>query len=340
MATATDTRFWQCVWGMEDKGESREAALKACEKIAGVSCESTGKEPMKPDKRQREVLEFVQASNSHKVDREAGIIRGVKVLGHISKNGHSYTSEAIQKGRDLYEGVAVFVDHPVAARVDDERKLAEQFGWLESVRVEPDGLHADLHFVKAHPMASIACELAERRPDKMGLSHNAVVTESRRDGKIVFENIHRVRSVDLVCRPATTRGIFEQELAMSPEEEAAAQAAEAAKKAEEEEAAAAAQAAANANVATESEKAKATYEHALDVLEAAGIPPGKTNIGLLVALAGDDARQKALVETWKPVKAGGVKPKSIPKDALEGQQGAQKGDNEKFEAAYQQMYGR
>jgi hypothetical protein len=78
--------------------------------------------------------------------------------------------------------------------------------------VESDGLYGDLHFLKSHPMAEQVCEIAWRNQSQMGFSHNAVVRESRdrsRGGEVVFEAIERVRSVDVVCSPATTSGIFE-----------------------------------------------------------------------------------------------------------------------------------
>ncbi len=160
-------------------------------------------------KTERHVLEFVQAVSSQRVDRANHVLRGVKVLGLISKNGHEYTRAAIGRARKLYEGAPVFLNHPAGGRADDERKLADQFGWLERVREAPDGLYADLPYYKSHPMAGLVAEIAERSPDKMGLSHNAAVQESIRGGKVVLEAIVRVRSVDLVCRPATTRGVFE-----------------------------------------------------------------------------------------------------------------------------------
>lgn len=56
------------------------------------------------------------------------------------------------------------------------------------------------------------CEAAERFPENFGLSHNAHVNWLvKDDGHRVCESINTVRSVDLVCRPATTNGIFESE---------------------------------------------------------------------------------------------------------------------------------
>jgi hypothetical protein len=157
--------------------------------------------------KEKDILEFVQTGKP-KVESDNAIIRDVKILGHTSQNGHSYAPAAVSAAKNLYEGSSVFLDHPT--KPDQERKIGEQVGWLESVRVEADGLYGNLHLLKSHPASASILEVAGRRPDKMGLSHNAVVSESvRPDGKIVFEQIHRVRSVDLVCRPATTRGIFE-----------------------------------------------------------------------------------------------------------------------------------
>lgn len=157
-----------------------------------------------------EVLEYAQSGKAHKVDRDTGVIHDVKILGRVSRNGPRYSPSAITGGRDLYEGASIFLNHP-RGRPDEERKMEDQFGWLERVHESPDGIYGDLHYVKSHPMAGPVAELAERRPDKFGLSHNAVCSESTRGTDRVYESINRVRSVDLVCSPATTRGIFESE---------------------------------------------------------------------------------------------------------------------------------
>lgn len=158
------------------------------------------------------VLEYAETAKPA-VDREAGVIRGVKVLGLQSKHGYSYPAEVLKRSLPLYEGVPVFVDHPSLREARNERSVSEQFGCLEGVRLESDGIYADLHFLKSHPMSEQVCELAERFPDKIGLSHNADVTRTQESE---VSSIDRVRSVDLVCRPATARGIFESEERMEP----------------------------------------------------------------------------------------------------------------------------
>ena len=46
------------------------------------------------------------------VDREAGVLRGVKILGLQSRNGRSYLPEALSAASKLYEGAKVNVNHP------------------------------------------------------------------------------------------------------------------------------------------------------------------------------------------------------------------------------------
>ncbi len=57
--------------------------------------------------------EFVH-SGSHelRVDREAGIIRGVKLLGLALRNGRRYRESALVDAASLYEGAKVNINHP------------------------------------------------------------------------------------------------------------------------------------------------------------------------------------------------------------------------------------
>lgn len=166
----------------------------------------------------RNVLEYAASVTPHRVDRERGIIHDVKVLGMKSKNGPSYSPEAVRNAAKLYAGIQTFIGHPDRLRPDAERSPQDLFGWLENPRAASDGIRADLHYLKTHPMACQIAEVAERRPDKLGLSHNAVVAESMHGSEVVYESIERVRSVDIVCRPATSRGIFESlDETMAPE---------------------------------------------------------------------------------------------------------------------------
>lgn len=146
-----------------------------------------------------------------KVDREAGVIRGVKCLGRESKNGRVYADQALEDARGLYEGVDVNLDHPAPEAVHADRKMHEGFGVLRDVRVLKEGVFADLHFLKSHPLADVIAERAERFPGNFGLSHNAIgsVVEDHNSGTLVVESLDAVESVDVVRRPATNAGLFE-----------------------------------------------------------------------------------------------------------------------------------
>ncbi len=159
----------------------------------------------------RDILEYASSGAAHQIDRGRGLIHNVKILGARSRNGGTYPAAAMSNARPLYEGARVNIDHPDRSNPDQERAFGEWFGVLENVRQLADGLYGDLAYLTSHPLAAQVCEAAERFPGNFGLSHNAQVTEAAHEGQVVYEAIHRVRSVDIVCKPATTRGIFESE---------------------------------------------------------------------------------------------------------------------------------
>jgi hypothetical protein len=142
-----------------------------------------------------------------KVDRDKGVIYGVKVLGWESKNGRRYLPEDVRRKVHLYDGVPVNIDHPL--RPGETRDSDARFGRLVKPRYESDGLNADLEFLKCHPMAPRICEAAARMPEVFGLSHNADGETRLEAGVTVVTSIEEVRSVDVVTQPATTDGLFE-----------------------------------------------------------------------------------------------------------------------------------
>lgn len=147
------------------------------------------------------------------MDRQAGILRGVKVLGFDSTNGRYYTPECVKEAMHLYEGAPVSIDHRKDEK--DDRPAAAVFGYLRNVRLKADGLYGDLHFMRKHPMAQQICEAGERMPHVYGLSHDANGEGEWKDGTFVVHRISEVRSVDLVADPATTRGLFESKRSIS-----------------------------------------------------------------------------------------------------------------------------
>lgn len=151
--------------------------------------------------------EFSQTAGQLAVDRAAGIVRGVKVLGQESTNGRTYSTKAMQEARALYEGVAVNIDH--RAGEGTSRSYAERFGRLKQVVFDGSGLRADLHFNPKHALAEQFAWDAEHGTHGVGLSHDIVGQVTRRDGRAIVEAITKVHSVDLVADPATTRSLHE-----------------------------------------------------------------------------------------------------------------------------------
>lgn len=155
-----------------------------------------------------QLFEIVQ-SRELRVDREQGVIHGVRILGPNSLNGRRYLAEAVRRAVPLYEGRAVNLNHP--RNGENERSIADRFGWLRNVKEQDGGLNGDLHYLKTHPLAESVAEAAERNPRLFGMSHNAEGKTRREDGSTIVEEITRVRSVDLVSDPATTLSLFESQ---------------------------------------------------------------------------------------------------------------------------------
>ena len=150
-----------------------------------------------------------------KVDRQAGVIRGVRVLGRQSKNDggmREYSDRALSDAAQLYKNASVNLNHPPRENPTGERDVRDRIGWIADPEVRDDGVYADLHVLRAHPHAAALFEIAERNPSQLGLSHNAEgKTERQNDGRNVVQNLEKVRSIDLVDKPATNSGLFENE---------------------------------------------------------------------------------------------------------------------------------
>lgn len=166
------------------------------------------------------LCEFVDSRGAEmRVDRQQGIVRGVKVLGLTSRNGRVYLPTALEQAAPLYEGARVNVNHP-AGDPKGARDYRDRIGSVQGVAYRPgEGLYGDLHYNPKHSLAEQLAWDAEHGGENVGLSHNVEARVSRHEGRLMVEEITRVHSVDLVASPATTRGLYEQ---TNPEEVPAA----------------------------------------------------------------------------------------------------------------------
>jgi hypothetical protein len=147
-----------------------------------------------------------------RIDRDVGLLRGVKLLGLASKNGREYPETALARAARLYEGAKVNVNHPKGHPLAP-RDYQDRLGTIRNVAARPgEGLFGDLQFNPKHALAEQLLWDAEHAPENVGFSHNVQARTGRRGdrGEItVVEEILAVQSVDLVADPATTRGLFE-----------------------------------------------------------------------------------------------------------------------------------
>lgn len=156
------------------------------------------------------LLEFVDSRDARlAVDRSVGVIRGVKILGLVSRNARVYLPEALSSAIHLYEGSKVNVNHP-RGNPQGPRDYQDRIGVIRNVALrEGDGLFGDLHYNPQHALAGQLAWDAEHAPENVGLSHNVQARLGTRGDQAVVEAILKVQSVDLVADPATTRGLFE-----------------------------------------------------------------------------------------------------------------------------------
>lgn len=163
--------------------------------------------------------DYVRGSRQLTVDRDKGIIRGIKILGNFSSNvppkihgadGTEYTLAARKKAAHLYEGRHVNINH-AGDRTQPGKvpSCYDRFGRLQNVQVEEDGSYADLKYLKKHAMAEVIIEAAEEMPDLFCMSHNADGIGEVVHGKFVIREIPRVRSVDVVTEGGTVRSLVE-----------------------------------------------------------------------------------------------------------------------------------
>ena len=162
----------------------------------------------RPAARFEQLLERA-AQTGLRVNRELGVIKGVRVLGFTSQNGRQYDRRAVERALSMYENLRVNLDHPTRDNPAADRSISSRFGKLRNARLDAGGIRADLFYVRSHPLAEQIAEMAESHSDLLGLSHNCEGRTRRENGTTIVEEILSVRSCDIVADPATSAGLFE-----------------------------------------------------------------------------------------------------------------------------------
>lgn len=164
-----------------------------------------------------EILEsedvFADVTEAH-IDREKGVIKGVKLLGLRSKNKRNYDTPGVRKSAmEALRGAQVYIDHPEIP--SKPRSYRDKIGVVgQSVTfLEGKGHFGDIHYNPKHPCAEQFLWDVQHASKSLGMSVNAVVKSGKTDssGDVVIEEVQSVRSLDIVTKPATTAGMFEHE---------------------------------------------------------------------------------------------------------------------------------
>lgn len=186
----------------------------------------------------------VNSSVEGRVDKEAGVIKRVKLVGVQSNNlartigygfdavgpaanqPYSYAIAGLNRAKPLYENASVYQNHlpfnydaksgsrqiAVAERPNDHL-----LGWIKNVIVietgnpETDGLYGDFYYIKSHSFTPVLVEVAERNPEKLALSHEAYFDDAKViNGRLVIQELKKVAGLALVNQePGTTKSLFE-----------------------------------------------------------------------------------------------------------------------------------
>jgi hypothetical protein len=142
------------------------------------------------------------------VDKKEGIIRNIKILGPVSKNGRRYSDKAMREGFHKYENAVVNRNHDRENPVD--RDVNDRLGQIINVRyVVGEGIYGDFQLLLSDPISSKVMETAEKMPHTMGFSHYAICKWKSVGGVQEAQEIDKVISVDLVGAPATTEAMHE-----------------------------------------------------------------------------------------------------------------------------------
>lgn len=141
-----------------------------------------------------------------RVDRESRTIFDVCLLGPESRNGYKYSAEVIAEAATSYNRKPVYLNHAPASGNRDVSGVA---GKIANPRMKDGRLYGDIKAIGVN--GDMLLDLAESDVDGIGMSHLTDATSVVRRDKTVVK-IGKIKSVDLVDNPATTKTLKESTL--------------------------------------------------------------------------------------------------------------------------------
>ena len=142
------------------------------------------------------------------VDQSRRIVHNIALTGRDSKNGYSYSEQALRQAVSLYENKPVFLDHATNISRPHERSTRDLAGSIVNPRYAEGRIRSDIQLLDTEAGRTFLA-LAESKSPAVGMSH--VVLAERSDDRSVVEVIHDVVSIDAVVFPATTSTFSESQ---------------------------------------------------------------------------------------------------------------------------------
>jgi hypothetical protein len=170
-----------------------------------------------PVARTEEVWEHFKLGDAFRearVDRDQRMITNVTLGGRVSKNGRTYSEQALNDAVRLFAHAPFYLDHPTEAEMRERkgvRSVLDLAGEVVNPRRAGDQVRGDLHVLEREPTASLVFALAEQMPHMAGNSLRArgTIRPGVNGASDVVEGLAEVFGVELVTDPATTAGLFE-----------------------------------------------------------------------------------------------------------------------------------
>lgn len=141
-----------------------------------------------------------------KVDKDAGVIRGLRVINRKRRTGNrTYSNQALTDIAEKLDGKKAYANHSSRGGT---RTVQELLGvWTNArVHLQEGYVSGDL---KVIPRERWLLETAEKVPEALAMSIDARALLTKRDGKETVNRILVLESVDAVTEGGTTHGLFE-----------------------------------------------------------------------------------------------------------------------------------
>ena len=151
-----------------------------------------------------------------RVDRDKGVVYGVRVVGPKSRNGRVYPAAVLKTAAPMFEGVPVYVGHHFdpATMTPREPPPEAKFGRIVNARFDRDGITADLRYNPKLAFAEgflWACENDPAFYQFSQLARVAYQPANDADGNRVAAEYRQVASVDIVSEGGATHTIFDSD---------------------------------------------------------------------------------------------------------------------------------